>query len=68
MGLTHGRYCVGCCWLLMVLLFAAGVTNLAAAAGLALLAMTEKLLPGGAWTSTLGGLALVGWGTLLLFP
>jgi predicted metal-binding membrane protein len=68
MGLTHGRYCVGCCWLLMALMFAAGVTNLAAAAGLALLAMTEKLLPGGAWTSTLGGLALVAWGTLLLFP
>jgi predicted metal-binding membrane protein len=52
----------------MVLLFAAGVTNLAAAAGLALLAMTEKLAPGGAWTSTLAGLALVAWGTLLLFP
>jgi predicted metal-binding membrane protein len=68
MGVTHGRYCVGCCWLLMVLLFAAGVTNLAAAAGLALLAMTEKLAPGGAWTSTLAGLALVAWGTLLLFP
>ncbi|MGZ5201984.1 MAG: DUF2182 domain-containing protein [Telluria sp.] len=68
MGLTHGRYCVGCCWLLMVLLFAAGVTNLAAAAGLALLAMTEKLLPGAAWTSTLAGLGLVAWGTLLLFP
>jgi predicted metal-binding membrane protein len=68
MGVTHGRYCVGSCWLLMVLLFAAGVTNLAAAAGLALLAAAEKLLPGGAWTSTLAGLALVAWGTLMLFP
>ncbi|MCS0658353.1 DUF2182 domain-containing protein [Massilia terrae] len=68
MGVTHGRYCVGCCWLLMVLLFAAGLTNLAAAAGLALLAMAEKLAPGGAWIATLGGLALVAWGTLLLFP
>ena len=68
MGLTQGRYCVGCCWLLMVLLFAAGVTNLAAAAGLALLAVAEKLLPAGAFTSTVAGLALVAWGCLLLFP
>lgn len=68
MGLTHGRYCVGCCWLLMVLLFAAGLTNLAAAAGLALVAMAEKLAPGGAWIAALAGLALVAWGTLLLFP
>jgi predicted metal-binding membrane protein len=68
MGATHGRYCIGCCWLLMVLLFAAGVMNLFAVAGLALLVLAEKLLPAGAWTATLAGLALVAWGTLLLFP
>jgi predicted metal-binding membrane protein len=68
MGVTHGRYCTGCGWLLMVLLFAAGVMNLAAVAALALLLMAEKLLPGGAWIATLTGLAMVAWGTLLLFP
>jgi predicted metal-binding membrane protein len=68
MGADHGGYCIGCCWLLMVLLFAAGVMNLFAIAGLAMLVLAEKLLPGGAWTATLAGLALVAWGTLLLFP
>ncbi|GAB3430635.1 hypothetical protein GCM10027320_11010 [Massilia solisilvae] len=68
MGVTHGRYCVGCCALLATLLFAAGVMNLAAAAALALLVLTEKLAPGGTWIATLAGLAMVAWGTLLLFP
>lgn len=68
MGLTHGLYCTGCCWLLMVLLFAAGVMNLWAIAALAALVLAEKLAPGGAWVATLSGLGLVAWGTLLLFP
>ena len=29
MGLAHGAFCVGCCWMLMALLFAVGVMNLA---------------------------------------
>ncbi|KQQ87800.1 hypothetical protein ASF77_13740 [Massilia sp. Leaf139] len=68
MGVTHGAYCVGCFWLLMLLLFAAGVTNLGALLGLAALIMLEKLLPGGAVVACAGGLGLVAWGTLLLFP
>jgi predicted metal-binding membrane protein len=28
MGLTHGAYCLGCCWILMALLFFGGVMNL----------------------------------------
>jgi predicted metal-binding membrane protein len=68
MGFIHGFYCIGCCWLLTCLLFAAGVMNLAAIAGLAALILAEKLLPGGPWLACLAGLALVVWGTLLLFP
>lgn len=68
MGVAHAGYCVGCCWLLMALLFAAGVMNVAAVAALAILVLAEKLLHGGAWIATLAGLALVAWGTLLLFP
>ncbi|MDB5749318.1 MAG: hypothetical protein JWP72_4166 [Massilia sp.] len=68
MGAAHGLYCTGCCWLLTLLLFAAGVTNLAALVALAGLVLAEKLLPGGAVVACLGGLALVAWGTLLLFP
>ena len=68
MGFSHGLYCVGCCWLLMLLLFAAGVTNLGALLGLAALVMLEKLVPGGAVVACVSGLGLVAWGTLLLFP
>ncbi|MFC3459442.1 DUF2182 domain-containing protein [Massilia haematophila] len=68
MGFTHGLYCCGSCWLLMLLLFAAGVTNLAALIALAALILAEKLLPGGTVVACVGGLGLVAWATLLLFP
>lgn len=68
MGGGHGVYCLGCCWLLVLLLFAAGVMNLWAMAALATLVLAEKRAPGGAWVATLSGLGLVAWGTLLLFP
>ena len=41
MGMAHGLYCTGCCWLLTLLLFAAGVTNLAALLALAGLVLAE---------------------------
>lgn len=68
MGCTHGLYCVGCCWLLMLLLFGFGVSNLGALLALAGLVMLEKLLPGGSVLACASGLGLVAWGTLLLFP
>ena len=48
LGLIHGAYCVGCCWVLMLLLFAAGIMNLVWIAGLAIFVLAEKLLPFGA--------------------
>lgn len=68
MGISQGLYCTGCCWLLMLLLFAAGVTNLVALVALAGMVLAEKLLPAGSVIACVGGLALVAWGTLLLFP
>jgi predicted metal-binding membrane protein len=47
MGLRHGLFCVGCCWALMLLLFAVAVMNLVWVAALTALVMAEKLLPGG---------------------
>src|SRR3546814_11573108 len=47
MGVLHGSYCVGCCWLLMALLFVGGVMNLAWIAFLNVLVALEKLLPHG---------------------
>ncbi len=47
MGMEHGLYCTGCCWVLMLLLFAGGVMNLVWIAGLTLIVLAEKFLPGG---------------------
>jgi predicted metal-binding membrane protein len=44
-GLRHGLYCVGCCWALMLLLFAGGVMNIAWIAPLAILAAIQKTAP-----------------------
>ena len=62
MGLKHGRYCVGCCWLLMGLLFVAGVMNLAWVAVIAVFILAEKVVPAGQWISRAAGLLLIGWG------
>lgn len=67
LGLLHGAYCVGCCWLLMALLFVGGVMNLAWIAALTLLVAAEKLLPGGNWIARIAGLALICWGGTMLF-
>ena len=66
LGAIHGAFCVGCCWLLMSLLFVIGVMNLAWVAALTLLVAAEKLLPGGSWIARLGGVALLVWGAVLL--
>jgi predicted metal-binding membrane protein len=66
LGLLHGTYCVGCCWLLMALLFAGGVMNLIWVAGLTLLVAAEKLLPGGQWLARLAGVGMIVWGAALL--
>jgi predicted metal-binding membrane protein len=58
MGIGHGLWCVGCCFMLMALLFYAGVMNLAWVAGLALYILAQKAAPGGPWIARAGGLAL----------
>jgi predicted metal-binding membrane protein len=44
-GCTHGMYCVGCCWFLMLLLFVGGVMNLLWIVALAFYVLLEKVLP-----------------------
>lgn len=62
MGMRHGLFCVGCCGLLMAILFAAGVMNLLWVAGIAAFVLLEKAAPGGRWIGRLGGAALLLWG------
>ncbi len=49
MGLLHGAYCLGCCWLLFVILFPLGIMNIAAMALMTLIVFAEKAL---AWKRT----------------
>ncbi len=66
MGLQHGTYCVGCCWILMGLLFVLGVMNLLWIAALAGFVLLEKVVPQGQKVSRATGLALVAWGALMV--
>lgn len=62
MGLRHGAFCVGCCWVLMVLLFVAGVMNLLWVAALAAFVLIEKVAPVGRALSWSTGAILIAWG------
>ena len=66
MGLRHGTYCLGCCWILMGLLFVLGVMNLLWIAALAGFVLIEKVAPAGHRVSRLTGLLLVAWGAWMV--
>ena len=62
MGLRHGSFCVGCCWLIMALLFVAGVMNLLWVAIIAIYVLIEKVVPAGHWVSRIIGILVIIWG------
>jgi predicted metal-binding membrane protein len=66
LGVIHGAYCVGCCWMLMALLFVGGVMNFAWIAGLTLIVGVEKLVPRGDLIGRVAGVALISWGIVRL--
>jgi predicted metal-binding membrane protein len=66
MGLRHGAFCIGCCWLLMALLFVVGVMNLFWVALLAALVFVEKLAPKGHAIGRAAGVAMAAWAIYLL--
>ena len=66
MGMLHGVYCLGCCWMLMLLLFYGGIMNVYWIAGLATLVLVEKTAPPGIWVSGTVGALLIAWGGVLL--
>lgn len=66
MGIHHGRFCLGCCWALMLLMFVGGVMSVAAMALLSLFILAERLLPAGPLPAKLPGLVLLGWGAWTL--
>ena len=66
MGLEHGALCVGCCWALMLLLFAGGVMNLAVIAALTVFVVFEKLAPLGDNGARASGVLLLAAGVWVL--
>ncbi len=71
MGMHHGLYCIGCCWALMMVLFAVGVMNILWMAVITLLILLEKFLPGRSRIfRTTSGLVFVTWGSywISLYP
>lgn len=66
LGLHHGFYCVGCCWLLMVLLFVAGVMNLLWVAAIAVFVLLEKVVRRGSVVAYAGGGLMLAAGLFLL--
>jgi len=60
LGVEHGTHCLGCCWALMLILFAGGVMNLVVIFALTAWVLVEKLAPFGDRTATASGVLLFG--------
>jgi predicted metal-binding membrane protein len=66
LGWHHGLYCLGCCWVLMGLLFVGGVMNLIWIAAITLFVLAEKVVPHGVGGGRLAGLGMIALGVALL--
>ncbi len=66
MGVKQGTFCLGCCWILMLLLFVLGVMNILWIAALAGFVLIEKVAPAGSWISRATGVLLAGWGVWMV--
>jgi predicted metal-binding membrane protein len=66
MGLLHGAYCLGCCWLLFAILFPLGIMNIGAMAGITLIIFAEKTLPWPRLAPYAAALALMLYGALVI--
>ena len=65
LGRGHGMFCLGCCWALMLVTFAAGVANLWWMAALTALMVYEKTGDGGRRSVPVTGIVLLAWGVLV---
>jgi predicted metal-binding membrane protein len=65
-GLRYGVACLGCCGVLMGLLFVGGVMNVYWIAAIAIGVLAEKLLPWGGGVARVAGAGLIAWGGITL--
>jgi predicted metal-binding membrane protein len=66
LGARHGAFCVGCCWALMLVMFAAGVASLVWMALLTVVMVHEKTRPAGRRAVPVTGVALLGLASMVL--
>ena len=66
MGLLHGAFCLGCCWLLFVILFPLGIMNIAAMAVITVVIFAEKTLPWSRAVVRATAAALIVYSSILL--
>lgn len=62
LGASHGEYCVGCCWALMLVQLVQGVMSVQVMAVVAATIAMEKLLSHGYWLSRVSGGSILGVG------
>jgi predicted metal-binding membrane protein len=66
MGIQNGMYCLGCCWILMILLFVSGIMNILWIAVISLFVLVEKVLISVKIISSIAGIALIAYGIIVL--
>ncbi len=67
MGLEHGGFCLGCCWALMVVLFATGVMNFLWIALISIFVLLENVVKSQMNLSRIAGAGLILWGIFMIF-
>ena len=65
LGVKQGLYCLGCCWAMMLVMFAVGVMNVIWMAGIGIVMAVEKMLSGRRFTHTIGAV-LIAAGALII--
>jgi len=66
MGVEHGAFCLGCCWLLFAILIPLGLMNLPVMALVTALIFAEKAVPAGRKISLIAGVGLIAYGALVM--
>ena len=67
LGIDHGKFCVGCCWALMLLMFGVGVGNIGWMLALGALMAAEKNLPWGRKMAAPLGVGLMAWAGVIVW-
>jgi hypothetical protein len=67
MGLEHGGYCLGCCWLLFLILFPLGMMNIGILALITLFIFLEKSFPMARQASYMAAASLIAFGAVAMF-